>query len=240
MSRALGLITDKDRLKKSGTSRRHPRQRLRRMIMPPSDANRIFLVYGTFPLDGWGRAEVDNKSRPLWMTELAACVRHGFLYSNQLRDNVHFYLIPENTDTPMAILLDGSHLRYLEPSERTTLLLLGRALASLRHRSDSPREVTPGIYVVKWGIPEIFEYEKQDSLTIIKPSTDASNVELISSILTKSIRQKTLCVAVPLSSSNNLLNWEGDTNIHLLDASYFSPNTIILIVNIELDRVGIP
>ena len=240
MSRGLGLITDEDRPKKSGTSRRHPRQRLRRMDMPSTDANRVFLVYGTFPLDGWGRAEVDSESRPLWMTELAACVRHGFLYSNQLRDNVHLYLIPENTDTPLAILLDGSYLRYLEPSERTTLLLLGRALASLRHRSDSPREVTPGIYAVKWGILEICDYEKQDSVAIIKLSTEVSNVEPISSILMRPIRQKTLCIAVTLSSSNNILNWKGDTSIHLLDASYFSPNTIILILNVELDRVGIP
>ncbi|MHA1838731.1 MAG: hypothetical protein ACTSYO_02065 [Candidatus Ranarchaeia archaeon] len=177
------------------------------------------------------------------MVEVASCIRHAFMFSNGLRKNVRLYLVFETDNGVKAILFDGKLLRYVEPSERNTLLLLGRALKICRGTSRII-ESTPGIFCLPWDFEQI--KRKENWTRQVLAFTNVSNLNY--SAIIHSIRSTTLedkvCILTALEPDGaKVFPSSFARSSHIIDYKANRKNmasTIILICNVELDRANIP
>lgn len=206
-----------------------PRQTIER-------CNRVFFVGVPSHYQDWSKQVIDSSFRPEWMSEIASCVRNAFLVSNEMRRNVRLYLIPLNTTEPKTIMLDGAKLRYLEPSERTTLLLLSKAY-NLTPKEEVAITSTPGIFIRSWCLKDVLDAERCSHLLKMttQPESSASALRLCLSMLTSEDK-----IGFTVALENEEYN---STAVSLCEHSLpkmIPPPTIILIINTELDRAYLP
>ena len=208
--------------------------------------NRVFIVGFTPPAFGWNKQLVDSRPRPKWMVELAACVRTAFLVSNNLRRNTRLYFVGRSSDTSeFTVLLEGSKLRYIEPSERNTLLLLGRAF-EFTETTKYPRQSTPGITWLPIGIKEITQLEsltKHWLVTSVPGVSSENTIAIVSRQITPSDR---LGILLTLDDSvqnsfEQVFTLSSETiDSTRINISKIRGSMIILISHFELDRRDIP
>ncbi|MDD1707673.1 MAG: tRNA (pseudouridine(54)-N(1))-methyltransferase TrmY, partial [Methanoregulaceae archaeon] len=89
------------------------------------------------------------------MDILCRCVNTALFLSHGMRRDVEVFLIllgPPNP--PRTILFSGEKVRYLSPDERSAGSLIKKALNV--PASDEFRESTPGVYVRRGGLRELF------------------------------------------------------------------------------------
>ncbi len=88
---------------------------------------------------------------------LLRTINSAFLLSNGIRKDVTVYFVLKGEpNPPVAIVLKGDELKYLNPDERSTGALIRQALLVRRDGSEWKRS-TPGIFVSNRGVEEVVE-----------------------------------------------------------------------------------
>ena len=94
---------------------------------------------------------------------LTRCVNSAFFLSHDLRKDVELYLLMlGGEDAPKLIRFSGAEIRYLNPDERSTALLIRNALMK---NLEPDREVrsSPGIFVSRKDLKEVMDMLSKDS-----------------------------------------------------------------------------
>lgn len=98
---------------------------------------------------------------------LVRCVTSALLVSHGIREDVTVYLVLQGPpDPPKTVRLDGARLRGLNPDERSTALLVQKAL-DLHMAGPVWRESTPGVAVSERGLEDL-EDELEGALVILE------------------------------------------------------------------------
>ncbi len=101
---------------------------------------------------GWSLNDMPGAGR---IDVLIRCVNTSLFLSHDLRRDVDCCLVLNGgPDAPKTVKFSGEHVRYLNPDERSAGALLKKALALTC--GTMYRESTPGVYVRKGGLHELF------------------------------------------------------------------------------------
>lgn len=116
---------------------------------------RRFLVIGHTAASAPGFSHKDLSGTGGRIDILARCLPAAFLVSHGLRPDVELYTLHLGPPAaPKAVRLRSSELKHLNPDERTSALLLEKALAA---QTTGPvwAPATPGVSVAKLGLAEL-------------------------------------------------------------------------------------
>lgn len=128
---------------------------------------RIFIVLGhRTPTDpGFSLNDLPGSAGRLDI--LCRCVNSSFFLSHDLRRDTELYLVLQDE---VSLRLVGPRLRHLNPDERSTAALIGKALAIKGQlRGDRELESTPGIFIARRGLRQVLQEVKRkiDQLVLL-------------------------------------------------------------------------
>ena len=118
---------------------------------------RRFLVLGHTAASAPGFSHKDLSGSGGRIDILARCLPAAFLVSHGLRPDVELYTLHLGPPAaPKAVRFRSSELKHLNPDERTSALLLEKALGA---QTTGPvwAPATPGVSVAKLALPELLE-----------------------------------------------------------------------------------
>lgn len=160
------------------------------------------------------KKEIDNGNYPFPMLELASLLRSFFLISNDMRHGNSMKIIctEQFKEPPHILIIDilGKNLRYLNPDERETLLLLQKITTIIYGKSKKKRykkaitrfnrelrtESTPGINLIRSDEHEYLSELKTSSfielitnqVAVLESGTQISNIaELVESLNSETV-----------------------------------------------------
>jgi tRNA (pseudouridine54-N1)-methyltransferase len=117
---------------------------------------RTFVVVGNLAVTSPDFSLNDIPGTSGRMDVLARCVTSAFLRSHGIRKDTVLYLVLLGPPRPPVTLkFAGSHLKYLNPDERSTASLIRRALSL--DASAEWRQSTPGIWVRAGSLEDLLQ-----------------------------------------------------------------------------------
>jgi len=176
------------------------------------------------------KSEIDRGSVSNLVSDVCRCVQATFFLSHVLRKDAQL-LIFDGADK--GIMMNGERLKYLGPDERSTAILIMKALETRKEHNRSFCESTPGIFVgcnLEECILKIIEEEKADVFFPKDSGQSLRNVD---------IRENVLAI-LPLRGE---LGNEGSKFLERCNAKGvrftkgdFIADSAILLLNNEIDR----
>ena len=118
---------------------------------------RRFLVIGHTAASAPGFSHKDLAGSGGRIDILARCMGAAFLVSHGLREDVELYTLHLGPPAaPKVVRMRSRDLRHLNPDERTSALLLEKALGA---QTTGPvwAAATPGVFVAKLGLGELLD-----------------------------------------------------------------------------------
>jgi len=216
---------------------KHPIREIRDGWDPLQESSRNFILIAhrartspDFPLDdpcgAGGRWDA-----------VARCVNSALFLSHNLRRDTSIHIIllgpPE---PPKTLTVNGGRVKYLNPDERSTVALLGKALSIGSEVLGNYRWVTPGIYIKKGGLDTVLNSIQGRLFLLDEKGKDIRSME--GSIKDKSERSYFL-----LSDDMNPSDRETETILsHMMGMISLGPKIIhshhaITLVHNTLDRM---
>lgn len=107
---------------------------------------------------------------------LARCMPAAFLVSHGLRADVELTTLHLGPPAaPKAVRLESARLRHLNPDERTTALLLEKALGA---PTTGPvwQEATPGVFVAHLSLAELLDAPQGALFVLHEEGTDIASI----------------------------------------------------------------
>ena len=175
------------------------------------------------------KSEIDRGSVSNLIADVCRCVRATFILSHALRKDAQL-LIFDGADK--GIMMDGERLKYLGPDERSTAILIMKALETRKEHNRSFCESTPGIFVgcnLEESIFKIIE-EKVDVFFPKDSGQNLRNVDIGKNIL----------AILPLrgeldSKGNKFLERCNAKGVRFSKGDFIADSAILLLNN-EIDR----
>ena len=167
-------------------------------------------------------------------------VNSAFLLSHGIRRDIYLHLILRGAgDPPKIVTLDGSHLKHLNPDERSTAALIKIALKEgLGMGENEVQRSTPGITVRRGDLSDLIDTEHFDSIIYLKE--DAGDMRCMTADLKKWLDKDPLFVLgdhIGLTCADEeVLDDLGASRISVGPSVLHADHCIILLLN-EIDRI---
>ena len=169
------------------------------------------------------------------MDIVCRCIAQALLVSHDVRRNVKFYSIfLGEPDPPKAIKIIGKEIKFLGPDERNIAGLIRKALSM--KISKEWKKSTPGIYIAKRGLKEILEELKKE-YKLVYLREDGKDIRKVINSLERPAFILGDHLGVSGEMEEVILNFT--ENIISISPVSLQADQCILIVNYELDRVGV-
>lgn len=174
--------------------------------------------------------EIDRGSVSNLISDVCRCIQATFFLSHAIRKDAQL-LILDGGDK--GILMDGKRLRYLGPDERSTAILIMKALEKRKECNRLFYESTPGMFVGR-GLEDIMlKKAAEEEAEVFFPEDSGKNLRNVD------MRESVLAI-LPLKRE---FGAEGDEFLNRCSAKGvkfskgdFVVDSAILLLNNEIDR----